>query len=128
MISGITIEGIQHAQEANLRHIAAMQPNGALGRAVQFGTIEAHRYAVAITHVDTGALRASHRMAVSGNHGRIYVDPTTVNPRTGERPAAYALEEHARGGSHAFYARTDAEAGYRIGEAAGRGFAQDFRP
>ena len=55
------IEGIQEAQAACNRALAAVQPKGALGEAVRWGIAEAHRYAVVITHVDTGALRASHR-------------------------------------------------------------------
>ena len=63
-----------------------------------------------MTHIDTGALRASHRMEFSskGKTARalIFIDPTAVNPRTGRRVAEYGFYEHARGGSHAFYGRT----------------------
>lgn len=113
----MTIEGIQELQAANERMIAALKPAGVLGEAVRYGTTEGHRYAVAITHVDTGALRGSHRMLIegSGDRGRVFIDPGTRNPRTGQRPADYGVEEHERGGSHAFYARTESEAGDRIG-------------
>ena len=117
----LTIEGIQQAQAANLQMIAALTPSGALGRAIKYATIEAHRYALAITHVDTGALRASHRMSIEsgGLWGRVYIDPMTRNPRTGQRTAVYGPYEHARGGSHAFYERVVTERGEQIVRNAG---------
>jgi hypothetical protein len=112
----MTIKGIQEAQRWNVRAIAALRTGGALGRAIQWGTAAAHRYAVSITHVDTGALRASHRMAVSGAQGKIYLDASARNPRSGQRTAVYGPAEEARGGEHAFYRRTVAEAGSKIGQ------------
>jgi len=110
----MTIKGIQDAQRANVRMIAAVQPTGALGRAVRHGLARAHRYAVTITHVDTGALRASHRMAFAERRhsalGRMFIAPSAVNPH-GEKPVEYGPEEHARGGGHAFYQRTLDEQG-----------------
>lgn len=99
----LSIRGLQEAQARNLARIAALKPNGALGRLVRDLTVRAHRYAVAATHVDTGALRASHRLDVQPLRGRIYVDPSAVNPRSKRRPAEYGVYEHHRGGSHAFY-------------------------
>lgn len=110
----MTITGIQAAQNANIKRIAAFQPRGALGRAMKHAIIGAHRYLVDITHVDTGTYQASQRMDLKGDHGRIYVDPSAVNPRSGQRPAEYAQDEEARGGSHAAYARTVKEAGPRL--------------
>lgn len=113
----ISIRGIQQAQAANNQMIAAIKPGGALGRAVQHGTAAAHRYAVVVTHVDTGALRASHRMALevghTAAHGRVYIDPQSVNPH-GQLPSVYGVEEHGRGGEHAFYERTVEERGQQI--------------
>jgi len=115
---GISLEGLQEALEQNARRIAALKPGGARAKAVQYGITALHRYAVSITHVwkyKGGGLRASHRMEVSegGEHGRIYIDPTAVNPR-GQRPAEYGPYEHARGGSHAFYDRTLSEHGPQV--------------
>jgi hypothetical protein len=110
----LTITGLQEAQAANNRLLARMQPRGALERAVLYGTTAAHRAAVVITHVDTGALRASHRMEVSGLRGRVYIDPGATNPRSGVRTAVYGPMEHARGGGHAFYRRVVDEEGQRI--------------
>jgi len=113
----MAIRGIQEAQQANLRQVAAVKPNGALGEAVKVGTTLAHRYAVSITHVDSGSLRASQRLSVQGLRGRVYLDPNAVNPRSGARPSIYGNYEHARGGSHAFYERTVEEHGNSIGDA-----------
>ena len=111
----LTITGLQEAQAKNVRQIAALKPTGALGRAVQYGTVEAQRYAVINTHVGKyksgktgswvggGTLRASHRMQVDGVRGRVYIDPSATNPRTGQRAAEYGPYEHDRGGTHAFY-------------------------
>lgn len=43
------------------------------------------------------------------DQGLVYLDPTAVNPRTGQRTAEYGAHEHDRGGSHAFYERTIAD-------------------
>jgi hypothetical protein len=122
----LSITGIQQAQARNQRMIAALQPSGAVGRAVQYGTVAAQRYAISITHVGRykvgaggtwvggGTLRASHRMELSRAQGRVFIDPTSVNPRTGARAAVYGPIEHARGGTHAFYERVSAERGAQI--------------
>jgi hypothetical protein len=123
----VTITGIQEAQRANEYNIAQLKPSGALGRMVQYGTIMAHRYAVSITHVDTGALRASHRMDVQGSRGEIYLDQSAINPRGNTPTARYGPVEHARGGSHAFYERTEREAGLSIAQQAGVAFTRELR-
>lgn len=104
----LEIKGIREMQTDNLRMIATMEPNGEAGAAVQVGLVKVLRYAVQITHVDVGALRSSHRMEMesSGLRGAVYIDPATVNPRSGQKPSEYGEIEHARGGAHAFYDRT----------------------
>jgi hypothetical protein len=114
----LTITGIQEVQRANLQAIAALRPQGAFGRAIIYAATAAHRYAVAITHVDTGSLRASHRVEVKGTRGRIYIDPNSVNPRSRTRPVVYGVYEHQRGGSHAFYQRVVDERGSDIADGA----------
>lgn len=106
----VTIRGVQEAQQRNQRQIAALRPTGAFGEAVREATSELQRFAIAATHVDTGALRASHLMEVRNLYGRIFISPAAANPR-GQRPARYGPFEHARGGDHAFYERTVAEHG-----------------
>lgn len=107
----VTISGLQQMQSRNDRRIARLRSNSDLGRAIQGATAEAHRYAVAVTHVDTGSLRASHRMEVNGLHGRVYLAPEAINPRSRQKTAVYGYYEHERGGEHAFYERTVNERG-----------------
>ena len=118
----VAIKGIQEAQSANLKVIAALKPESAFGRAIQFATTAAHRYAVALTHVDTGALRASQRMELDDNslRGRVFLDASARNPLSGARTVEYGPFEHVRGGEHAFYRRVVDEYGARIASEAGR--------
>ncbi len=122
------IAEIQRAQRDNNRRIAALRPAGGLGRAVQYALAQGQRAAVTLTHVDTGALRASHRMQMEGGlRGRIFIDPAALNPRSGVHTAVYGPQEHGRGGSHAFYERVVNEHGRSIATAAGRGMAQELQ-
>lgn len=116
---GISIRDIQRAQAAMLKAANAVKPRNGLAAAVKAGTITAHRYVVYITHVDTGALRAAHKMTFRGASGEIAIDPS-ARRSDGRRPAEYGPYEHRRGGSHAFYERTIAEYHRQIGEAARR--------
>lgn len=105
MRADVSIRGIQELQAYNIRAIAALRPDGAAGEAIQHGTAALHRRAVIYTHVITGSLRGSHRIAIEdkGMRGAIFIDPRTVNPRTRQKPVEYGPTEHERGGSHAFY-------------------------
>jgi phage gpG-like protein len=68
--------------------------------------LRAHRYAVGITHVDTGRLKNSHFPSVQAAGNQVYgVVGTNVY---------YAIYEHNRGGEHAFYKRTAKEEGPAI--------------
>lgn len=107
---GVTIHGIPEAQAELVRQARELRPSGALGKAIKEATLHLHQYAVQITHVDTGALRASHVPEVRGAMGRIYPNPAATRS-DGKKPAHYGIYEHRRGGAHAFYARTVAEAG-----------------
>ncbi len=117
MTVSLGIEGIQEAQAANLRDIAELQPTGSFGQALQYVTAGLHRHAVGVTHVATGALRASHRMRLDGLRGEVYIDPAARNPH-GALTSDYGPIEHARGSSHAFYDRTLGEAGPALVERA----------
>lgn len=110
----LSIEGIQEVMARNNRRIANLQPEGAAGEAVRDMAIALHRHAVQITHVDTGALRASHRMEVNELEGMIFIDKNSRNPRSKQRPVIYGVFEHDRGGEHAFYDRTIAEIGEAV--------------
>lgn len=110
----LSITGLQQAQAANNRLIAAVKPTGATGRAIKYGTLETSRVAQVLTHVDTGALRASHRTQYAGLQGRVYLDPSATNPRSHASISVYGPIEEARSGTHSFYRRTIAEHGQRI--------------
>lgn len=113
----VQIYGIQRAQAAMLRAVAAVRTEGGLGRAVLGATTEAHRRSVVRTHVDTGALRGSHTMRVNNAHGEVFIS-SSARASDGRRPAEYGPVEHARGGGHAFYERVVREDGAAIGRAA----------
>lgn len=118
MAISVTLQGIQQLQRDNARAIRELKRNGILDSVARNGAIQAHRYAVTITHVwhdRGGGLRASHRMEKEEDAKyRVFVDPYTINPR-GQRVRDYAYQEHERGGTHAFYARVEQERGQEIG-------------
>lgn len=110
----LSITGIEEAQNEMAKAIARLQATGPRQQAIKDATTAAHRYLVSITHVDTGTYRASQWMEILGPVGLIYVNPSTVNPRSGQRPVEYSIYEEERGGTHAAYRRTVDEAGPRI--------------
>ncbi len=122
----VRIYGIQAAQAAMLRAVNAARPEGGLQAALKEAVPVAHRYAVAITHVDTGALKASHKITLHPTRAEIYLDPA-ARRSDGRAPAVYGPFEHARGGSHAFYRRVVDERANEIGDAAARGMARYLR-
>lgn len=114
----ISIKGVQEAQRDNLRMIRALEPDSALDKGAEVAALYMHRRAVVETHVDTGALRASHRVYKdAAAEYRISIDENSVGfKRTFSGgharravsflktpPSEYGVYEHARGGSHAFY-------------------------
>lgn len=115
------IQGLQDAQAANLRALAAVQPHGALGRAVQYVMVEGLRYEASIIHVDTGSLRAAQHVQMAGARGMIYTDASAVNPRSGKRVLDYAAAEHNRGYPHNYAQRMVAERGQRLAQEAAQG-------
>lgn len=108
MSSSVHIRGIQEAQRGNAELMASFKPGGKFAKAIWKVTASLHRYAVGITHVITGSLKASHRMRMQpdGMTGYIWIDRAAVNPRNRQRPSKYGYYEERRGGSHAFYRRT----------------------
>lgn len=121
----LSIKGLQEAQARNNKRIANLKPPGAFGKLIRYFTALLHRFMVQVTHVDTGALRASERMDVDGLHGRVYVDPNAVNPRDGKRTSVYGVFENARGGEHAFFDRTVAY-GQRTAQRSVRAFLDEI--
>jgi len=108
----VNIKGLQKLQAANLKAINALKPKHALGKALKEGTAQVHRLSVAYTPHDTGALRASHRIKIDTRQvvGRVSLDRTARNPRSGMRTAEYGYYLHQQGqvpgvrsGIRAFY-------------------------
>lgn len=111
----ITVEGLIELQRANEELIHTIRPQNQLGRSVKRVLTFLHKYAVRITHRQTGALASSHVMEFLVRRkrieGRLFISRRTRNPSTGARPYKYGVEEHERGGTHAFYRRTVKEVG-----------------
>ena len=119
----VNIEGLQKLQAANLKAIRALQPRHALGKALKVATALIHRLSVTYTPHDTGALRASHRMKIDTRQvmGRVSIDRTAINPRSGMRTAEYGYYLHEQGqvpgvrsGIRAFYEYVYEKYGQRI--------------
>ena len=114
----VSVKNTQKILAAHLKIIAALKPENELGQMVRGGAIGAHAYATKITHVWHrlgGNLQASHRIDPNYGRGPTWSAATvslgsSPNPRTGTPANVYGYWEHDRGGEHAFYARTEAEA------------------
>lgn len=120
---GIRIRGNKEAQRAMTVAANAVQGQGGLGRAIQFVTLGAMQFAMRVSHKVSGALRSAHipefQSGIGMARGRVFIDPTAINPMGGKPVDDYAAIEEARGGSHAFYERTVSERGnYLVGRAA----------
>lgn len=97
----LSIQGLQEAQQRNLKRIAALSPDGVLGRAVQWAAGEMHRHLTANTPWETGALRASRRITFTEDgddvRAQIFDSRNAYNPRSNTPPAEYDVYLHARG-------------------------------
>ncbi len=100
------IEGVEEVEAALAKAAEVAGKGNTLEQAAGFVARRAHYYMVSITHVDTGALKASHAIEQRGKMTVLYQHPAVVNPRSGKRPADYGVYENAHGGLHAFYDRT----------------------
>ena len=120
------LRGLEKLQAANMKLLDGINPKLGLYEGVKVATQLLHRYAINITHVQTGTLKRSHVVdfAAGGVQtfrfgfpivdkaiGRIYINPAARNPVTGAMPVDYGPMEHRKGGSHAFYKRTVDEHG-----------------
>lgn len=110
-----TLDGLQELQAAMDQVQAALQPDNVLGRGIQTATRKLYDHARRVTHRETGTLAAAHRWAFleqgGGPRGVVFLEPGVRNVRSGAPVGRYGPIEHARGGDHAFYGRTIAEAG-----------------
>jgi hypothetical protein len=117
-IPGLRIYGIESVERALKAAQEAAREAGELGRAVHVAAQHASAYAIQISHVWTGALQESHSINQKGARAVIYPNPGVINPISLTSPAEYGPYEHARGGDHAFYARTVREDGQAAADAA----------
>jgi len=101
----LEIKGLKETQDRLVQLLAQVTGHG-WEAIVSKATLRAHRYATMITHVDTGRLKNSlfPRVHSRGNTAYGVIGTNVV----------YAPYEHARGGSHAFFARTVDEEGPAI--------------
>ncbi len=75
---------------------------------------EARGYANLITHRMTGSLAAAHLVIAQPAQHIVTPNLNAFNPLSRRKVVDYAIHEHNRDGSHAFYERTIREAGARI--------------
>ena len=96
---GLTITGLQEAQERNLRRMVLLEPENAPGRAVQWATAEMHRHLTANTPHETGSLKATRRIIVNLRvpRGQVFNSSNSYNPRGSTPPHVYDKYLHARG-------------------------------
>jgi len=102
----IQFQGWNKAVTENLIFINDLRPSTGIGRGILAAVKLVHRMAVANTHVDTHALKHSHRIdfgyASNKAEGNVYVSDIT-NPKHSLSTLLYGPIEDARGGDHAFY-------------------------
>lgn len=104
-MAGFTVKGLEKIQAGRMQLIYAMQPQGALGKAVLYGTVQMFRGVQTRIHRDTGTYAAAQIPKVDGLHGMVRTG-NYKNPKSGQSAAVYGPYEEARGGGHAAYANT----------------------
>lgn len=105
----VTVKGYEQIQEASRKLVYAMNPQGAMGQANRYATLQLMRAVRVRAHTDTGTYRGSISAEFDGMHGRVYV-AANRNPKSGQSAAVYGKYEEARGGSHAAFAQAQASA------------------
>lgn len=100
-IMEMDIENLAEAQNRLRRTVEELQPQGAMGQAVQMSTLRLHRYMTTIVHRKKGRLVNSLFPEIRGGglSARIFTN------------VLYAAIEEERGGTHAFMRRTVKEEG-----------------
>ena len=120
---GLSIKGLQRAQERNLRRIVHMRPSGVRGVAVKVAANDFYHKLIPNTPVKLGALRASRRITFNSSvpRAQIFTSGGAYNPRSSTPPAEYDRYLHARGfkpglrgGIQASFPYTMRENGQRI--------------
>jgi len=105
MPSGAMVKGYEQLQAANRKLIAAVQPGGALGKAIVYGTQQLQQGVAERAHRNTGTYASSQMADVQGLVGHVYT-ASNRNPKSGQAASVYGPYEEARGGSHAAYGNT----------------------
>lgn len=87
-----------------------VKPSGRLGTMVNQIVTSSYRFANQITHVMTGTLKGAQsyniKRGFSQVEGKIFINRVDINPLNHAPAYKYALVEHDRGGTHAFYYQT----------------------
>jgi hypothetical protein len=120
-----TVLGLEKIQAARLKLLQDMQPAGALGKAVLYGTLEIQKGLVGRIHVDTGTYKAAQVTNVHGLIGRTYT-AAYRNPKSGTAASVYGPYEEARGRAHAAYGNTFNQDGQSILNEAGKMVASEL--
>lgn len=71
---------------------------GQLGEVVEGTIVAGARFAAVITPVDTAAMQQAWTAQAQGLDGRVFVDPSAVNPRSGVAVTSYAPDVDERAG------------------------------
>lgn len=95
----LKVQGKQEVQLALVQAFAAVQPDGALGKAVKAATSSVFAGVYGRTHEDTGTLRAAVRLSMEGTMGRVY-NASLKNPRSGARTSVYGPIREALDGMY----------------------------
>lgn len=117
------VEGSERMHAALTKLAVETAQGGGAARATEAEmAAEARGYANLITHRLTGSLAASHVVFAQPDSHIVTPNPNAFNPLSRRKVTDYAIHEHNRGGSHAFYERTIREAGARILANAAKGY------
>lgn len=110
----ISVKGLEEAQAENRRlmTVVATSPGGGLRNSMALALLQLQRYAIGITHAESGRLRNSIFVEME-TKGNFLIGHVATN-------VAYAIQEEGRPGikaghgGHAFFSRTVKEEGPHI--------------
>jgi hypothetical protein len=105
MSVGVVVQGYQELQAAAQKLVAAAQPSGALGKAVQFATLQFSRASRAARTSRPARIRA-RSYSTTLTCSVMSSSRRTPIPVSGSLASVYGPIEEARGGEHAAWATT----------------------
>lgn len=111
----VVIRGSEKTQRALADMQAQLEPGRGMRSTMSLVVGMLHRYAASIVHVDSGRLKNSLFWGI-GIQGDRVIGQVGTN-------VSYSIYEHARNGSHAFFARTIREQGPAVNSL----FAENIR-